>query len=90
MASIDVKISISSKLNDLSNPSNAFFDIFIINNSMGIIIGKLNTAINIAEFSDFDAMLATKVKVEEKPIEPNTIVKMYIQLSKTGLPINAE
>ncbi|OMP13570.1 granzyme C-like protein [Corchorus olitorius] len=87
MASIASKIITSSRLSPLSRPSKAFFEIFININSIGIITGKLNTAINVALFSAFDAIPAIIVSVLANPIAPKMSAIKYKPTSPTGLPI---
>ncbi len=67
MASIDHKIITSPALALLSSRSIAFFEIFISNKSIGIITGKLKIAINVAEFSPFEAIPAISESVEAEP-----------------------
>lgn len=86
MASIASKIKISSKLVFHSKPSIAFFESLMSIESIGSMIGKLKTAIKVEVFSAFEAIPATIVKVEEKPIAPSTTAVRYINKFCTGFP----
>ena len=55
----------------------AFFDNRISVMRMGKTTGKLSIAIKVAELLALAAMAEIKVKVIEKPIEPNRIAKRY-------------
>ncbi len=87
MASIASKVMISSVLILLSSPSIAFLASLIVIKSIGKIIGKLNTAINVALFSAFEAMPATSVRTEANPIAANRMQIKYSPTSATGFPI---
>ncbi len=90
MASIEANISISSKLFVKSRPSIAALEIFKIKRSKGIIIGNESMAISMALFSAFEAIPATRLRVEAKPMAPNMIQAVYQSLLATGLPIKTE
>lgn len=78
------KTAISSKETDLSNPSIAFLESFIINIKRGIITGKLNIAIKVPLLLALDAIADIMVKTVEKLILPRSTVIKYNPLSPTS------
>ena len=83
-------MAISSQFSESEIPSKALLDNFNNNNSNGMISGKLITAINVAEFSPWAAIPATKDSVDANPIAPNTRETTYSGILPTGFPITQE
>lgn len=84
------KIAISSQFSWIEMPSMALFDNFNSSSKSGMIIGKLKTAIKVAEFSACAAMPAISDRVDASPIEPNRMDRMYSGILPTGFPITQE
>lgn len=86
----EAKIAISSQFSCMDIPSIALFESLSKSNKSGMMMGKLRTDINVAEFSPCAAIPATIVKVAENPIDPNSNETRYNGKFPTGLPITQE
>ena len=68
----------------------AGMDIFINNNTCGIIIGKPNIAIKAADCCALAAMAARKVKTKLRLAPPNSVIHKNVPILFTGLPKSIE
>jgi hypothetical protein len=83
-------MAISSQFSWIEMPSMALFDNFSSSSKSGMIIGKLKTAIKVAEFSACAAIPAMSDSVDANPIDPNTMDRRYKGILPTGFPITQE
>ena len=85
MEFIASKLTISSRLNDLSNPSSAFFVALIAVNRIAISTGKLRTAIKMLLLFALEAMPEMRLREAANPIEVSTSNVKKRRWSCTGL-----
>ncbi len=84
------KSMISSQFSWIEIPSIALLDNLSSKSNKGMIIGKLKTAIKVAEFSACAAIPAMRDRVDASPIDPKTMDRRYKGMFSTGFPITKE